>query len=74
MKISDRTKELRDVLANCTINTDGRTALEYKINQMEAAVIEDLQAARQDGYKVGYTEGLRVCNIGRISLTADKMS
>ena len=54
MEVSDRIKELRDVLTNCTINTDGRTALEYKINQLEAAVIETLQAAGQEGYKAGF--------------------
>lgn len=63
MKVLERIKELRNVLANCTINTDGRTALEYKINQLEAAVIENLQTARQEGYQAGYQEGLRICNL-----------
>ncbi|KKK99013.1 hypothetical protein LCGC14_2636990, partial [marine sediment metagenome] len=40
MKVTDRIKELRDILANCTINTDGRRAIEYKINQLEAVIVQ----------------------------------
>ncbi|KKL52695.1 hypothetical protein LCGC14_2282890 [marine sediment metagenome] len=70
MKVSERIKELRDVLANCTINTDGRCAIEYKISQLEAVIVqleveivEALQIARQEGreasFDSGYTIGYR---------------
>lgn len=54
MKVIDkRIQELRSVLANCTVNTDGRTALEYQINRLEAGIIEALLIVRRDGYKQG---------------------
>ncbi len=59
MKVSDRIKELRKDLANSTIDTINRAAIDARLIQLEAEVAEVLQAARQEGYLTGYTGGYK---------------
>ena len=59
MKVSDRTKELRKSLANATVDTINRYLIERQLNQLEDDVVDALQAARQEGYDVGYSIKVR---------------
>ena len=57
MKVSERTAELRDVLANASIDPDSKMVMENRLIQLEVDVVAMVQEARQDGYKTGYHDG-----------------
>ncbi len=60
MKVSDRIKEIRNVLDSSGVDrTVGaiRIAVSADLIQLEAEIAEALQAAKQEGYLNGYRDG-----------------
>ncbi len=70
MKVSERISKIRNLLTGPSVNRtiEGlRTTVKTELIQFEAEIVEALQEAREQGhdigFRAGYMEGLRMCNL-----------